>query len=162
MQNTTNTAKQVIGQIFSKCKLYNTGQETHNNGSKTNKEITHERVQGSHSITESQKQAGAREDLPTRGNLCGASPHQQETRLQGYQALPQPLQHSEWGRGEEATRWALQRKSHRQIVAQQPVIVEGLERGFLPKWATNLISDSNLTIPVHSSLHQLRSLSVGS
>ena len=41
------------------------------------------------------------------------------------------------------------------------VIVDGLKRG-LSEWATNLIGDSNRIIPVHSPLHQVRSLSVGS
>ena len=33
-------------------------------------------------------------------------------------------------------------------------------RGLFPKWATNLISDSHLIIPVHSPLDQVRSLPV--
>ena len=55
---------------------------------------------------------------------------------------------------------ALQSKNHRQIVAPQPIIVDRLKRGLLPKWASNLISDSHLIIPVCFPLHQVRYLPV--
>lgn len=63
--------------------------------------------------------------------------------------------------GGEGMRRFLDGKSHKQIVASHPVIVDGLKRGLVPEWATNLINDSHRITPVHSPLHQLRSFPVG-
>ena len=76
-----------------------------------------------------------------KGNAC---------RTTGRGSIPPPS--SGWGRGEEASRQALQGKSYRQRVAPQPVILDRLKRGLLPKWATNLISHSHLIIPVHPNV----------